>query len=433
MIISQVNRTPMSGEGRQELTAVVTYESHGPRRFRVYFSVEGAPHEILGTADPFVIGSVVSAMLLGEDLRIEGPVDSELITTIRDNIMPLLRRWLPFLHEIELDAREQSAPPSPASGGGALPFSAGLDACYTGVKQINRIDWLVVSKGFDIRTYHDHLWMNAQRPIENAARFLSRPLIRIATNIREVSHFHALQLRGGWVDPGYYDFALNGPIGPYLASITRCLAPFCSRAFISASIPYDAIYPFSTHPLFDPMWSTSMQRIVHDGAEADRGGKIGYLKKHCPEMLKHLRVCWTPGIGEVNCSQCEKCLRTMAHLRIEGAEAYGKSFRWPLEVHRIRKLQLDELHRLFWRQVDDAAIRAGDRELHDAIRKVTRTPLRIRFPPSRSRAEKQRRKLTRRFWKETRRKMKPPEGHSPEIRTVAQRDLPRHAIGEERP
>ena len=40
-----------------------------------------------------------------------------------------------------------------------------------------------------------------------------------------------------------------------------------------------------------------------------------------PEWLPHLRVCWDMPEDRLNCGKCEKCLRTMIGLSIEGASA----------------------------------------------------------------------------------------------------------------
>jgi hypothetical protein len=65
----------------------------------------------------------------------------------------------------------------------------------------------------------------------------------------------------------------------------------------------------------DRFWSTESLQFIHHGAEATRVMKTAEVVKN-EKIMNSLRVCF----GAVpNCGRCEKCVRTMIHLKIAGA------------------------------------------------------------------------------------------------------------------
>lgn len=416
MIIREIENSEREN-GVSVLSAAVTYETPVPRSFRVYFELIDAPGPICSRADPFLIGFLFPAMLLGEDIQIEGEVDPELLATIRRNVVPLVRRWCPYLSDVAIRCDEAS--PSTIrqnNGGSVLAFSGGLDACYTAVKHLDKIDSLVVSWGFDVRSHQKDLWERTLPVIQSVADLLEKPLCVVHTNIREVSHYQALRTRRGKINPHYFTLGRSGPNGPFLASIGRCLAPFASRYWIGASNTYDMLYPFGTHPLLDPMWSTPEQEVLHDGCEAGRSEKFAFLLEHRPSLLGKLRVCWLPGPGELNCSRCEKCLRSMAELRLNHAEEQATAFKWPLDLEAVARLKVRRrAPRKYWLQLREKARERGDTELERAIRGALGSDLNLqRFLEALPRKRNDER-LAREHWKYVRRFLKPPEGASGEI------------------
>ncbi len=411
MIIEKIGRREESG-GARSLTASLVFETPSPSRYDLYYSVENPPGETNPDADPFLIEFLLPAMMLGEDIRIEGTVDSELLDAVRSRVMPLLLTWFPFLHEISVSS-DTRAPLLPASGKGTtgLAFSAGLDACYTAVKHGDHLDWLIAARGFDVRSYQDELWRKTQKSIATAARVLDKPLHVIRTNTREISHYEAIGTRKGRIDPRYYSIGRMGAVGTFMAAMGRNFAPSCSRFMLNAGVRYEDLRPFGSHPQLDVLWSTSQQQVLHEGCEADRAEKVVFLKEHHPELLGCIRVCFLPTHGKINCSQCEKCLRTMADIRLGGAEHLAHSFQWPLDLKRIRELPLDGRRLIFWNRLRQRALDQGDHALAEAAGgALKRRPLKLEDFLSKFRSPSRRdRLLARQQWKRLRRQIVPEE------------------------
>jgi hypothetical protein len=81
-----------------------------------------------------------------------------------------------------------------------------------------------------------------------------------------------------------------------------------SQVYIPSSSTYSYLFPLGSHPCTDPLWSTAITSIVHDGAERTRSEKTVALTKY-PVLLDNLQVCWNN--ISYNCGKCSKCLRTM--------------------------------------------------------------------------------------------------------------------------
>jgi hypothetical protein len=70
------------------------------------------------------------------------------------------------------------------------------------------------------------------------------------------------------------------------------------------------VMPWGSTPLTDPLCSTAVMEIVHDGCEASRTEKVDWLVRHT-KVSGDLRVCWEGPTLDRNCGKCEKCVRTM--------------------------------------------------------------------------------------------------------------------------
>lgn len=410
MIIRDI-RKQETRKGSQTLSASLVFETPRPRQFEIYYRHQDAPAEISSAPDPFLIEFLFPAMMLGEDIHIEGDVDPELLFAIREKITPLIRNWFPFLNEIVLDCGVgNTSPPRSTPGATAMAFSSGLDACYTAAKNIDQLDWLIAAWGFDVRSYQEVLWQKSVRNIGIAARTLEKPLYVIQTNVRQVSHYEAIATRRGRINPAYYRIGGMGAVGTFLAALGRTLAPSCSRFLLSAGVRYENLRPFGSHPQLDAMWSTTTQEVLHEGCEADRMEKITFLKRNHPEMLGCLRVCFIPNRAGVNCSRCEKCLRTMADIRLAEADHLAHSFQWPLDLEQVRNLKLDGRRLIFWNRLRVLALELGDKKLAEAIHHALKNRSRLDEFLSMFRSEsRNNRLLARHHWKRIRRIMKSDE------------------------
>lgn len=154
--------------------------------------------------------------------------------------------------------------------------------------------------------------------------------------------------------------------GAGLASLALALAP--RRVYIASSHRYNELFPWGSHLLTDPLFSTESTEFIHDGAEASRSEKIKRIAED-QEGLKLLRVCWRD--DGYNCGTCEKCLRTRTTLRALGLSTPTLA---PLEsVKPVHQMRLHTEADVSFAVDNLQAAEAGDdRELAEALRKCLR-------------------------------------------------------------
>ena len=81
-----------------------------------------------------------------------------------------------------------------------------------------------------------------------------------------------------------------------------------------------------THPLLDPLFSTSAVEIRHDTVRLTRFERLRDIAAN-GNGVDSLIVCLAyPGAPHLNCGECEKCLRTMTHLLALGCLSRARTF-----------------------------------------------------------------------------------------------------------
>ncbi len=91
--------------------------------------------------------------------------------------------------------------------------------------------------------------------------------------------------------------------------------------------------------MLDPLWSTELTEIIHDGCEATRIDKLAYISEHDLAM-QWLRVCNQATNGAYNCGRCGKCLRARVGLRTVGALERCKTLPHDLDLDEVAKMTM---------------------------------------------------------------------------------------------
>ena len=201
-----------------------------------------------------------------------------------------------------MTAGARSRRPRPPADGVGCFFSGGVDSFYTLLKRRAEITHLIFAHGFDI-LLEDVERRRALESVRAVADELDKPLIEVHTNLASLAHETGV----GW--KLYH--------GAGLAAVALLLQDRLGRVLVPASFSYPDLFPWSSHSLLDPLWSTEQTVIEYDGCEATRVEKVAFVSEH-PTAMKHLRVCLARDT-DYNCGCCEKCLRTVINLRAAGA------------------------------------------------------------------------------------------------------------------
>lgn len=161
-----------------------------------------------------------------------------------------------------------------------------------------------------------------------------------------------------------------------LASIARFLSANLSSCLIASSHTYGQLQAWGSSPIVDLLYSGRDLTIQHDGSTFTRFEKTQYISGSRP-ALAAMNVCdkLVASRGYVNCSRCQKCLRTMTALDLCGVTgAAAPSFDWsaytPKSFGEIYFKNWSELS--FAEELVKAAQASGRSEIAKVIRSAIR-------------------------------------------------------------
>jgi hypothetical protein len=124
-------------------------------------------------------------------------------------------------------------------------------------------------------------------------------------------------------------------------------------------------------PMLDPLYSTGAVEILHEPNALTRFERLEAIARK-PEVLRNLVVCLAfPTAPQINCGECEKCLRTMTALvalgKLEDARLFPARGVTP---ELLRRARLDELTEVYWDDFLPLLEQRGRTDLLDAIREA---------------------------------------------------------------
>jgi len=281
--------------------------------------------------DGFLAAILLVAMERGEGVEVRGPVSERFLRGARE-YQRVFHAWHPEKYtRVEIRAAAETG----ASGGGqplgvGCAFSGGIDSSYTLLSHLpNResdtewnISHAIFVHGFDIPLTAESVFTDAAASYREWLKPLGVELITVRTNVRDLLAHIPWEMAHGSA----------------LASVPLLLDGLLRRFFIPASFNYDDLGAWGSHPLVDPMLSTSSLEIIHDGV-APRVDKVA-LVGAWSTARQWLRVCWERPDAFHNCGRCYNCLLTMVSLEISGWLRACPTFPQGLNRPAVRALRL---------------------------------------------------------------------------------------------
>jgi hypothetical protein len=280
-------------------------------------------------SDAFLIPGLLAGMHFQEDIEVRGTVSPKLAYNLEE-YQNLLHFRMPIdvsPVEIRYDHLKALAAKPEAVG---TAFSGGVDSFFTLWKHLPqnqpipdfRITHAVFLHGFDIlnkdRSKYEALFARYREALQN----INVTLIPIETNMVSLIFPRTKY-------PNFY--------GPILAGAAHLFGKLFNKYFIPSSNDYQQLQTWasSSDPASDPLLSTETLDIIHHGAAIQRVGKIEVISDWEPAQ-NDLRVCINIDLedGLINCSRCEKCVRTMIPLYAMGKMEKFKTFQKPIRSDR---------------------------------------------------------------------------------------------------
>ncbi len=308
------------------LSADVVFDGKKPER--IWFEIEDIRVETPAIDyTPFLACVLLPCLKLGENIYIEGNVSEKFLEKTK-KLMDLVVGWKVGFRKITIETAPSQllSEKSTSLKGVGTFFSGGVDSFYTYLKHKKEITDLILIHGFDIPLKNKILSEETKKQIAKIAEKENLKFIIVKTNAKDILEKYLI-----------WDFTHGG----VLAAVGLLFENNLKKIFIPGSVRKDELFPYGTHPLLDPLWSTEKINFIHDGTEYNRLGKIINSISKSNLALSNLRVCTKNIKGKYNCSECYKCLQTMIELIVAGIFEKANTFEHPLDLKKVKNMYYD--------------------------------------------------------------------------------------------
>ena len=268
---------------------------------------------------------ILYAMVYHFDIEIDMPLTTDTLFNI-DLMQQYLKRYL-HLHECKI--RSPIIEPSRTTTGTIMPFSGGVDSCFTlfyNHLELHRpIDRALIVQGLDL--FDDREYELLKQRCGRILDSVNVTPIFLSTNYRSVmQQFINWELQS--------DFVLTGLLHIFDAKFALGLISGEGDGGI-LSIADCFKTPFLNEQMFLLFSNNYMQIRAFEGAFHNKAQKIHFIA-HEQAALKNVRVCWARNSHD-NCGHCRKCIITeLAFLASIGKipEAFPDAMT-PMDVARL--------------------------------------------------------------------------------------------------
>lgn len=254
---------------------------------------------------PWAMMLLPYAMRTDSTLRLHGSVDEVLLENL-DRVQRVLNGWYPNRLSM-IDVLPESTHRSvPANRSRAAFFSGGVDSFYTLSESSPPLDGILYVAGFDIPIDDAVRIERANRILRVAARDFGATAVEAASNVKSFTDEGA-KPGTRWVYEQH---------GAAMAAVAYSLNPNFSSVKVASTNAGEFVHPMGTHPDLDHLWTSSVQTVEHDLSNTTRPEKVAAIMRF-DVVRQNLRVC-AQNKDDLNCGQCEKCIRTKINLRLTG-------------------------------------------------------------------------------------------------------------------
>ena len=309
------NFTKQTRDNKTRVSATVIWENCDRPSESVFFETTTKYRDdLVINPNAWLLACTLPAMRYGEErIKIDAPISPE----IKDGLINSMRCLIDWhggerkVIKIEAPIEKEVAFLDKPERAAAL-FSGGIDALA--MVRDNHLnfdrdhprhikDGILVYGVLEGENEYDPSFQNVVNAVEAMAEDAAIELIQVYTNA--YAHFRDLD-----ADFSFWRFEYHGS---FLAAIAHAFAPRFSYASIASTYDFANLEPWGSHPLLDPLYSTTSLKVRHENAALSRLEKTK-LVGEWDVALKHLRVCnekESYSEGNYNCGKCEKCVRTM--------------------------------------------------------------------------------------------------------------------------
>ena len=216
----------------------------------------------------------------------------------------------------------------------AVFFSGGLDSTHTLLRHIDEKPDLIAIWGSDVDYYNVDGWTRVSTYLNDSASEygliyseIRSTFRRIEDLIRLTEEFESV-LHTSWWYGIKHGIGIISHAAPYV-----WLHDISDLYIASSNCVEDGKQQCASDPTIDSRVKFCSCTVHHDGYEFNRQDKTAEIVRYVRNtgIPVHLHVCWKSDSGD-NCSDCEKCYRTMVGLWIAGADPKDYGFVYDARV-----------------------------------------------------------------------------------------------------
>lgn len=298
-------------------------------RHTLYLAVENENRKYLDdkNGDTFLLVCLLPAMLLGENLRVEAPVSAQLFYHLQTQLIPWWLKVNPKLNPIQIilaHGFSKKMLPGKAVGTGV---SCGIDSFYTILSHLEdkipaekKLTHLLLIQRQAETHYHEDLIFEI--PEKDKQRL----------SMGEQLHLDTMYVWNNFAL--FMDFPFEQICTYHDVGTAMALKKLFQTYYYASSYSLEDFHlTFEAAPLYDILNTCSLQtetfQMISHPLLVERVEKTEWLA-HFPIVQENLNVCFHENhkFETVNCSECEKCVRTMTTLDAQGTLAhFSKTFR----------------------------------------------------------------------------------------------------------
>ncbi len=218
----------------------------------------------------------------------------------------------------------------------AMLFSGGVDAFATYFRHFEEYPDLVTIKGADIELDDAKQWEEVVAFNENEPILKNNDRHYITSNLKDFYTYEVdlLLPTPGWWGNIQHGLALIGSLTPlsYLKGHRRIY-------IASTRSIHMAFNAWGSMPETDEKISWSGLKVYHDGFDLKRQEKVDLIVDSLQKLNAKttIRVCYSDIKKDLNCSHCEKCVRTIYGIMLAGGNPNDFGFKVDKDIYaRIR-------------------------------------------------------------------------------------------------
>lgn len=299
----------------------------------VWFEVNESHGSLVSdVGDAALVGLLVPAMAQGGELEVKGPISDRLVFSL-GRLQAVLRLVMPQLRPLQINVGSVVDDAASQAPGVATGFSAGVDS-YAVLADYHfgnppprfRVTHLLFNNVGAHWAGGEDLFHRRYERLRPIAERIELPFVKVNSNL----------------DAFYAGFTFESTHTFRNAAVALLLQRGIGTFFYASGYGYEKAFigPADSSNYSEaatlPLLSTRLLDAISVGAELSRVEKTLKLAE-IPQTHDTLEVCWFDEKGHrVNCSKCDKCLRTMVTLDLAGSlDLYNRSF--DLSAYRSRR------------------------------------------------------------------------------------------------